>query len=92
MSKLLNVVGWLADKMNLCRLYFRKNRYLKYLHIGQNSLISGETDFGFPNNIYIGDNSYINGGGGICCFKKCVHNNWGQLSYILQCFYENGFA
>lgn len=70
MSKLLNAIGWFADKMNLCRLHFRKNRYLKSLHIGKNSLISGETDFGFPNNIYIGDNSYINAGGVFAASKN----------------------
>jgi len=49
---------WLLDKIRC----YRYQKYVKDVHLGKNAKIVIGTRVDFPHNVYLGDNSYINGG------------------------------
>lgn len=49
------------EKANNLRIRYKRKKWIKLLNIKSSSTIAGTCEFGYPERIYIGENSYVNG-------------------------------
>lgn len=55
------IIGFLANKLIAADCYYRITNYMKKIH-GTDYRLSGEVCCAYPENIFIGKGTYINGG------------------------------
>lgn len=98
MHKFLKIIlGWLAAKIQSCRLeYLRYDNEKRVAHLGAGSTISGLVSIVYPENVFIGTNTYINGGmlcasssaiisiGNDCLISYGIHIRTDMHKYLLK--------
>lgn len=55
-------VGWVAYKIYCARCFYQQVNNTTSVHAGDGSVLGPEVVLQYPKNIYVGKNSYINGG------------------------------
>lgn len=55
-------LGWIGYKIYCARIYYRQVKNTVSVNIGENSVLTGLVNIAYPENVHIGNNTYVNGG------------------------------
>lgn len=76
MNKIIYFIGYLMHLLHRCENHYLRNKNLKLCNCANNVRIEAENTIRYGENIHIGSNTYMNGGGVLSGFSKCKYYDW----------------